>query len=121
MAAFIINQSGALAVSQELYVSPFDVSNQFSLAVFGITAIGGGILGLIGLLTRQYTFASGAILIWVIGLMLPVTQWFLAGVPMILGVLLPTEISYLTYVVSAFFAFILFMFMAEIATQRQIT
>ena len=121
MAAYIINQSGAFIESQLLYINPFDVSNQFSLTVFGGLLAGGAIIGVIALITRQYVYASVALVIWVIGLLLPVAQWFLLGTPIILAALLPSEISYLTYVVSAFFAFIFFMFMIEIASQRQIT
>jgi len=121
MSAFIISQSGSLIQSQELYISPFDVQNQFSLTLFGALGVGGAILGLASLLTRQYVYAAGALLIWVIGIFLPIGQWFLVGTPIILAALLPAEISYITHVVTAFFAFTLFMFLAEIAGQRQIT
>lgn len=121
MAAFILQQSGTSTVSKELYISPLDITNKFSLSVFGALAIGGGIIGVIALITRQYVFASVALLIWVIGLLLPITQWFLLGTPIILNVLLPPEVSYLSYVVTAFFAFAFFMFMLEIAAQRQIS
>jgi len=121
MAAFIINQSGAFATSQELYINPFDISNQFSLVIFTAISAGGGILGLIAVYTRQYTFAAGMLLLWVVGLLAPIAQWFLIGAPIILAAILPSEISYISYVVSAFFAFIFFMFMIEIASQRQIT
>jgi len=121
MAAFIINQSGAFATSQELYINPLDVSNQFSLTVFGGLLAGGAIIGIIALITRQYVYASIALVVWVIGLILPIAQWFLLGTPIILAAILPSEISYLSTVVSAFFAFIFFMFMIEIASQRQIT
>ena len=121
MSAFILNQSGAMASSQELYISPFDLSNQFSLTVFGALGVGGAILGLASLLTRQYVYAAGALLIWIVGVFLPIGQWFLLGAPLMLGAILPPEVSYLTHVVTAFFALVLFMFLAEIVGQRQIT
>ena len=121
MSAFILNQSGAMASSQELYISPFDLSNQFSLTVFGALGVGGAILGLASLLTRQYVYAAGALLIWIVGVFLPIGQWFLLGAPIMLGAILPPEVSYLTHVVTAFFALVLFMFLAEIVGQRQIT
>jgi len=121
LAAFILQQSGVSLASKQLYISPFDITNQFSLAVFGALAIGGGIIGVIGLITRQYVYASVALVIWVMGLLLPVAQWFLLGLPIMMSVLLPPEVSYLTYVVSAFFAVIFFMFMVEIASQRYVT
>ena len=121
MSAFIINQSGMIVTSQLLYISPFDVSNQFNLILFAGVGIGGAISGIIGLLTRQYVYAAGALLIWVIGIMLPILQWFLIGAPIILAALLPSELGFISYVVEAFFYFILFMFMVEVATQRQVT
>jgi len=121
MSAFILSQSGAMTSSQELYISPFDVQNQFSLGLFGALGVGGAILGLASLLTRQYVYAAGALLIWVIGIFLPIGQWILLGTPIILGALLPTEVAYISHVVTAFFALILFMFLAEIVGQRQIT
>ena len=121
MSAFILSQSGAMTSSQELYISPFDLSNQFSLTVFGALGVGGTILGLASLLTRQYVYAAGALLIWIVGVFLPIGQWFLLGAPIMLGAILPPEVGYLTHVVTAFFALILFMFLAEIVGQRQIT
>ena len=121
MSAFILSQSGAMTSSQELYISPFDVQNQFSLGLFGALGVGGAILGLASLLTRQYVYAAGALLIWVIGIFLPIGQWILLGTPIILAALLPTEVAYISHVVTAFFALVLFMFLAEIVGQRQIT
>jgi len=121
MSAFILSQSGAMTSSQELYISPFDLSNQFSLTVFGALGVGGAILGLASLLTRQYVYAAGALLIWIVGVFLPIGQWFLLGAPIMLGAILPPEVGYLTHVVTAFFALVLFMFLAEIVGQRQIT
>ena len=121
MSAFIINESGALVQSQTLYISPFDVQNQFSLGLFGALGVGGAILGLASLLTRQYVYAAGALLIWIIGIFLPIGQWLLLGTPIILAALLPAEVAYISHVVTAFFALVLFMFLAEIVGQRQIT
>jgi len=121
MSAFIINQSGAFPESQQLYISPTDVTNQFSLTVFAALGVGGAIFGLAALLTRQYVYAAGALLIWIIGVFLPIGQWFLIGAPVMLAALLPSEVTYLSQVVTAFIALALFMFLAEIASQRQVT
>jgi len=127
MSAFILSQSGAMTSSQELYINPLDIYNpetqtgQFSLVLFGALGVGGAILGLASLLTRQYVYAAGALLIWVIGIFLPIGQWLLLGTPIILAALLPAEVAYISHVVTAFFALVLFMFLAEIVGQRQIT
>jgi len=121
LAGFIIQQSGAFMVSKELYISPLDVTNQFGLTAFWALLAGAGAIGVIGIIFRQNIFALGALLVWVVGVLLPVSQWFLIGTPVMLGVLLPTEVGYLSSVVSAFFAIIFFMFLIEIIGQRQIT
>jgi hypothetical protein len=121
IAAYILNASGALMVSQELYINPLDISNRFSLTIFVGLTVAGGLTGIIALITRQYVFASVALVIWAVGLLVPIGQWFLLGVPIIMNAIVPSELSYLTYAVSAFMAFIFFMFMMEILTQRQIT
>lgn len=121
LAAFVINESQATVTNTLLYINPFDVTNQFSLTIFGALGVGGALIGIAALLTRQYVYAAGALLIWVIGIMLPISQWILIGAPIIMSAILPSEISYLTYIVSAFFTLTLFFFLIEIATQRQIT
>lgn len=121
LAAFIINVSGALPVSQELYINPFDISNKFSLTIFLGVTVAGGLAGVIALITRQYVYASVALIIWVIGLFVPIGQWFLLGVPIMLNSILPVELSYIIHVITAFCTFIFFMFMVEIVTQRQLT
>ena len=120
VAAFILNESGALLVSQELYINPFDISNQFSLTLFVGLSVG-TIIGIAAILFRQYLNASVVLLIWAVGILAPIGQWFLMGVPIILNAIIPSELAYITYAVSGFVAFIFFMFMMEILTQRQIT
>jgi len=120
MSAFILNQSEAIPGTKELWINPFDVTNQFSLTVLGaltMGAIGGGIIALI---FRQNIFAIGALLVFVISTMIPIVQWFLLGTPLMLAALLPSELSYLSAVIGAFFAITFFMFLMSILGQRQI-
>jgi len=123
LSAYIINEADFLIVSGQPYVSPSGLASIFSLDTFSIVAtfLGGGLIGLAAVLTRQYTYAAGAILIWVLGIMFKITKGIFIGFPEFLGNLLPSELSYLKYIVVAFSAFIFFIFMIEIATQRQIT
>jgi len=107
-------------VSHELYINPFDISNQFSLTLFVGLSVG-TIIGIAAILFRQYLNASVVLLIWAVGILAPIGQWFLLGVPIILNAIVPSELAYLTYAVSGFVTFIFFMFMMEILTQRQIT
>jgi hypothetical protein len=120
-ASFALNASGVVPVSRELYVNPTDVSNTFSLTIFAALGAGGAVLGLIGLITRQFYMAAGALVIWVIGIMLPIVQWVFVGLPIMLTALVPSELSWLTGMIGAFFAISLFMFMAELAAGRPVT
>jgi len=123
IAAWLLVQSETLPVGQELYYSPTDLSTIFSIDAFTIEAlaIGGGLAGIIAWLTKQYVFASLALVIWVISIMFNIGKGLLLGVPIMLATLLPEELIYLSQAVTALFAFILFMFFIEIASQRQIT
>lgn len=121
MAAFIIQQSGAIMGSKPLYISPFDIQNKFSLTIVMAALLGGGAITLVTLLFRPGIYAVGALLVWVVLTLTPIAQWFLIGTPIILTAILPVELAYLSAVVSAFFAVAFFMFLIEIVSQRQIT
>jgi len=124
MAAFVLNESGAVAGSKELYMGPSDVLTTFDITKFNFftgSLAGAGIISVIALIFRQGVFAVAAILIWLVVTLVPVAQWFLLGAPMMLAAMLPSEVSYLSYVVTAFFAIVFFMFLMGIAAQREVT
>ena len=123
LAAFFLAMSGAFPVAQQLYVSPTDVTNTFTLTMFVAAGVTGGVMSIIALITRQYVFAASALLIVVIGILLPIVQWVILGLPFVLTALLAPvpELSWLSGIVGAFFAVSLFMFMAELAAGRQVT
>ena len=121
LAAFIIQQSEAIMGSQPLWINPFDIQNKFSLTIITAALLGGGAITIITMLFRPGIYAVGALLVWVVITLTPIAQWFLIGTPIILAALLPTELSFLTAVISAFFAISFFMFLIEIISQRQIT
>lgn len=121
LAAWSLNISGLFPVSRDLWINPIDITNQFSLVMFAILGVGGTIIGILGAIFRQYTFAAGAILIWVIGIILPIAQWLLGGLPIMMSAFLPTEIAWFSLVVGAFYAIAFFMFILEIAGGRPIT
>ena len=121
LAAFIIQQSEAIMGSQPLWINPFDIQNKFSLTIITAALLGGGAITIITMLFRPGIYAVGALLVWVVITLTPIAQWFLIGTPIILAALLPTELSFLTGVISAFFAISFFMFLIEIISQRPIT
>jgi hypothetical protein len=109
-------------IGRQLYINPIDVSNKFSLTIFGALGVGGAIFGIAAILTRQYVYATGVLLIWAVGVVvLPIGQWILLGAPFVLVAILPSEVAWLSQVVVAFYAISIFMFVLEITTQRQIT
>jgi len=78
--------------------------------VFAVLGVGGIIISILG-----------AILIWAIGIILPIVQWLLGGLPIMMAALLPAEVACFSLVAGAFFAAAFFMFILEIAGGRQIT
>ena len=122
IAAFILNESAAFPTSQALSVNPSDVITQFNWTTL-LTSLGtgGAVAGIVALLTRQYVYAAGALLIWSVGALSPLIRWFFIGAPLMLNALLPSELVFISIAVQAFFAIIFFMFIIEIVSQRQIT
>jgi len=78
-------------------------------------------IGIIAFIFRPSVYSIGALLIFVFLGLLPITQWIVLGVPIMLTAVLPSEIAYVSYVVSAFFAVTFFIFLMEIISQRQVT
>ncbi len=76
---------------------PYDMANvqsQFSIATFlGVSAIGGGIAGVIALISRSGTYANYATLIWLVGIFGGVASWILTGFTNMFDVLLPVEMN----------------------------
>ncbi len=115
------NVIGNPSVTQTtLPYSGSDVATQFAITTFVMGAAGSGIAGLFALITKQYVYASGATLIWIVGLLINVVTWFTNGFPQLLGFLLGG--TGLEGLVSAIFmpilTFYLFFFLAETLSQK---
>ena len=114
------------AYSRTFGITPSDISSYFNINVFSALtiAIGGGVIGLIGILTKQNIYAIGIILIWVMGVMFKPISWILQGLPIVLDNLLNVggvDLSIFKYGIIALYDLIFFIFLAEIISQRQIT
>jgi hypothetical protein len=131
VAAWIL-MMGGLATSEGRYLVlvPSDISSLFNIQAFAADnlvgtlsslALGMGIAGLVGIITRQGVYAAGVILIWVACIMFTPLYMILNGVPALMSALLPAEISWLGLGFQAFFNVIFFMFFIETFSQRQIT
>ena len=99
--------------------------SSFSLAVAGSVGI-----GLAMLLLRQGTYALYAMLIWAIGVFLPMVKDFFLVIPNTLGAILgpffeysnpTTGVNPLLVVITLIFAFAAWMFLMEMVTQRSMS
>lgn len=125
IAAWFLSLSGAVPSSHLLWLNASDITTTFGLTIFGGVALGGGLAGLISLFTNKSVYAMGILIIWIIGIMLPIGIWFLNGMSLFITALIPVEVAadlwYIPVGINALFTFISFMFFVELATQRSIT
>lgn len=111
-----------IPIGREINLSPLDITNQFNLAVFAIGTGGTILASVIGVLLRQYVYAAGVLLIAVVGMFLPIIQWLVAGLPMMLAAILaPYDLSWLITTIVAFVTVHAFMFMIGLLGGRDIT
>lgn len=127
MAGFIISSLISLEVlTGNQTVMPYnyqDIQNQFNLFTFSASNIaygllGAGIAGLIGIITKQGTFAVSAAVIWILGIFLNIGTWITSGFSVMMGILLPPELSFMSYILCAVVTMTFFWFLAGTLTQR---
>lgn len=123
VAAFILTQSGAAMTGSELTYNPESILATFNLDQMWVgLGIGGAAAGFLAFATHSLIFSTVALMMaWVIINVVPIVEWVVAGVPLMLGILLPAELWYISVSVRAFFAIIFFFFILEIMSQRRIT
>lgn len=117
----VLHGLGLFSVSSEPVISAGGITNLFSLTVFSITI---GIAGIASLLTRQYIFGAGALLIWVVGILYNPIMDIFVGLPVLINQTLsysPLVATVVGGAVTAFAGVILFMFLLEILSGRQIS
>lgn len=121
--ASLINLDVLTANQEVMPYTATQIANQFNLFTFSATNVaygllGAGIAGLIGLITKQGYFAVSAAVIWMLGVFLNIGTWLTSGFSVMMGILLPPELSFMSYVISTFVTFIFFWFLAGTLTQR---
>ena len=130
---YILGASNTLGVQYPKgYTNPESIPDLFKIENLNLTDIfllsGATIFtGLLMLFTKQYFWASVALLLWVVAILFKPIGWVVTGFPLMVGSVMegvgvPTATA-LTFQVAltAFYVFIMFMFLVEILTQRQIT
>lgn len=102
---------------------PAQITDLFSMEKIGLLLSGGAAIGLAGLLLRQSTYAFYAMLLWAIGVMVPIVNEFFLAIPNFINALpIPASVSTPIYlVIGTIVAFAAFMFFIELATQRNVT
>lgn len=117
----VIHGLGIFSVGFEPLIGTSGINSIFDLTIFSITA---GLAGITALLTQQYIFGVGAILIWLVGIFYaPVSDIFI-GVPRLISLVLadvPVVATLIGSAITAIVGIILFMFLFELMTQRQVT
>jgi len=117
----VIHALGLFSVYQEPIISSTAITSVFNLTVFSISA---GLAGIAGILTRQFIFGAGALLLWLVGVFYAPIQDIFIGVPRLINILLADSPLVATVVggaVTAITSIILFMFLFELLSQRQVT
>jgi hypothetical protein len=125
MAGFIIGQLIALDVlsmsKSEMPYTTTDIGFAFRLDQFSMLSglLGAGLGGVIAIITKQYMFATGIILIWILGCFIGVVNWVLNGFPAMLNILLAgTGLEFVSYVAETIMLVFFFMFLASLLSQR---
>lgn len=127
MAIWTLNTSGILPLyANEPIVNPSAFESLFSLDVFTVVTgiVGGGVVTVMALITRSYALSSGVLILWLVGVLLKPIQDVFVGLPKLVNSILiqaPTIGFIVSEIVTAFAAFILFMFVVEVIAGRQIT
>lgn len=118
--------TGLFTVGSQPIVSPTNVTSIFSLDVFtGLAGfVGGGIIMILGLMTRNAALSTGALLLWIVGIVLKPLQDIVLGLPKLMNILLsgfgPVVSNIFASVFIALSGLMLFVFVVEILAGREI-
>lgn len=118
--------SGTLTGLEVLGGYPYsqeDITDKFSLVAFSaenivVGGVGLGLIGLIGWITKQGVYAIYAAIIWLAGIFLNIFQFILTGVFTMLGILLPTELAFMSGIIYGFVMISFFYALSGIIGQR---
>ena len=134
LATFILKAGGIIGFNVAGYTSPQSIPGLFTIeninfTTIGVTSIGAIAAGLLAVYTKQYIFGFGVILIWVLSMLLTPIGWLVNGFPMFLQNIIlligGSSASTLGYIVlwatTSLTVYIIFMFVIELLSGKQIT
>jgi len=120
-ACFIVNSMKILPVQVDTMISDPTTyyTTKFNYMVF-YGLLGAAPISILGLITRQYTFASIILVVWVVGQFLPIISDFLTAFPNFISSILPPEMQVFGYLLISYNAITMFMFLMQIVSQRSV-
>jgi hypothetical protein len=122
ISAFILHESGAFTGSRTYAETPGTIESMFSWSnLISSLGVAGGVGAVIATIFGFSAAILGSLIIWALVSFAPVITWFFKGVPLMLEAMLPPELWFVRLGVEALFAVVFFMFIIELAGQRQIT
>lgn len=126
LAIWTLNIASILTITREPVVDPSNVSSLFALDAFTVLTgiVGGGVVGVLAMLTRSYALSSGVLILWIMGIVLKPIRDIFVGLPLLVESVLsesPVIAGVVSQVVVAFAALLFFIFVIEIIAGRDIT
>jgi len=124
MAIWTLNIAGILpSYTREAIINPTGLESLFSLDTFTLVTgiVGGGVVGILAMITRNYALSTGVLILWLVGVMLKPIRDLLIGLPLLIEAVLPPSVWFFSQVFVAFSAMILFVFIVEIIAGRPIS
>lgn len=110
-------------MNTQAIVDPTNIQNMFSFSVFSAVTgvVGGATIGILAMVTRSYALGGGVLVLWIVGILFKPIQDIFIGLPNLVRAILPSEIWFVSEIVVAFSALVLFAFFVELITGKDIT
>lgn len=124
MAIWSLSMAGILPnYTREAIIGPAGFQGLFSLDTFSIVTgiVGGSVIGVLAMITRSYALSTGVLILWLVGVLLRPIRDIFIGLPRLVEAVLPPAVWFVSEIIVAFAALILFVFIVEVIAGRPIT
>lgn len=117
--------AGVFTSSIPAAFSTTDILNMFAISVFDISlAVGGGaLLGIVTAMFKTYTFAAGAVALWVVMILFKPVQLLITGFPILLNNFIYSvapSLSWIGTIITVFVTMSVFVLFLEVMSGKQI-